>query len=39
MTAPRHSRSGARSRAFDPSIGVTWDAAGGVGLRLDKDEW
>jgi hypothetical protein len=29
----------AHLRASDPSIAVTWDAAGGVGLRLDKDEW
>jgi hypothetical protein len=27
------------SRASDPSANVSWDAAGGVGLRLDKDEW
>jgi hypothetical protein len=29
----------ARTRASDPSLTVSWDAAGGVGLRLDKDEW
>lgn len=29
----------ARHRATDPSLLVSWDAAGGVGLRLDKDEW
>lgn len=23
----------------DPSLPVTWDVAGGVGLRLDKDDW
>ena len=28
-----------RLRPTDPSRPVFWDAAGGVGLRLDKDEW
>jgi hypothetical protein len=26
-------------RLAGPSATISWDAAGGVGLRLDKDEW
>lgn len=38
---PRPLSYGGRSQvsAIDPDRMVSWDAAGGVGLRLDKDEW
>jgi len=37
--SPRSPAPTGRLRPTDPSRPIFWDTAGGVGLRLDKDEW